>query len=265
MCASAGTCPRMTAEGRRTVTEATTDAGEHELIAAATVILLRDGDQGLEVLMLRRNSKLAFGGMWVFPGGRVDPHEIDVRDEVGSARRAAVREVAEETGLVVAPDALVTWSFWVPPPMASMVTPGPRRRFSTWFFVAPAPAGDVAVDMGEIHEHAWMRPTQAHERREEGVIELAPPTWVTLWQLAQHDTVADALATASEREPGRFHTRPIPGSPVILTWSGDIAYDGGDAHRPGPRHRLVLDPEGWHYQRDDSGNGPRVDDASTQA
>ena len=47
------------------------------LVAAATVLLLRDNtDAGLEVLMLRRNSKIAFGGMWVFPGGRVDADDV---------------------------------------------------------------------------------------------------------------------------------------------------------------------------------------------
>ena len=40
------------------------------LIAAATVVLVRDTAQGLETLMLRRNAKLNFaGGNWVFPGG----------------------------------------------------------------------------------------------------------------------------------------------------------------------------------------------------
>ena len=43
---------------------------------AATVVLLRDGAGGLETLLLRRNSRIAFGGMWVFPGGRVDVYEI---------------------------------------------------------------------------------------------------------------------------------------------------------------------------------------------
>ena len=79
-----------------------------ELIPAATVLLLRDGpDSGaLEVLMLRRNSKIAFGGAWVFPGGRVDDHEHVVGDPVASARRAAVREVDEETGLDIAANRL---------------------------------------------------------------------------------------------------------------------------------------------------------------
>jgi 8-oxo-dGTP pyrophosphatase MutT (NUDIX family) len=224
---------------------------EDELIAAATVVLARDGASGLEVLMLRRNSKLAFGGMWVFPGGRVDPHELDPADELASARRAAVREVTEETGLVVAEDALVTWSHWEPPVAAAMAAaPGPRRRFSTWFFAAEAPAGEVFVDMGEIHEHAWMSPAEAMERRQGGIIELVPPTWVTLWQMSHHDTVAAALEWARNAEPGEFHTRPISKDPMTLTWIGDCAYESGDASAVGPRHRLVMDPAGWRYERD---------------
>ena len=73
---------------------------EAEEIQAATVILLRDTPGGLETLMLRRDSKLAFvGGMWVFPGGRVDPEDaagLAPGDELGAARRAAVRESLEE-------------------------------------------------------------------------------------------------------------------------------------------------------------------------
>lgn len=226
------------------------DRGDGELIAAATVVLARDASDGLEVLMLRRNSKLAFGGMWVFPGGRVDPHEIDPDDELGSAQRAAVREVTEETGLVVDESTLVPWSYWVPPALASMTTPGPRRRFSTWFFLAPAPAGVVEVDMGEIHEHAWMRPVDAIEQRQAGAIELVPPTWVTLWQLSQYDSVASAIASAKASEPEEYRTLPIAQDPVTLAWAGDVAYDGGDPGAAGPRHRLVLDTAGWRYQRD---------------
>jgi 8-oxo-dGTP pyrophosphatase MutT (NUDIX family) len=226
------------------------ERGEDELIAAATVVLARDGDDGLEVLMLRRNSKLAFGGMWVFPGGRVDPHELDPEDEVASARRAAVREVNEETGLVVVEHDLVVWSHWEPPQAAAMTAPGPRRRFSTWFFAAEAPDGEVFVDMGEIHEHAWMSPAQAMERRQEGIIELVPPTWITLWQLSHHETVAGALESGRLAQPGEFHTRPIPGTPMTLAWAGDCSYETGDPAAEGPRHRLVMDPAGWRYECD---------------
>ena len=43
------------------------------LLPAATVVLVRQGDSGIQTLLLRRNSALRFaGGNWVFPGGRID-------------------------------------------------------------------------------------------------------------------------------------------------------------------------------------------------
>lgn len=225
---------------------------DHDLIPAATVVLLRDRADGLEALMLRRNSKIAFGGMWVFPGGRVDDHELDPDDHLGSARVAAVREVEEETGLVIHGDVLETWSYWIPPTHSSV---GPnrklQRRFSTWFFVTEAPAGEIVVDGGEIHEHQWLTPSDAIAKRQAGEIELVPPTWVTLYQLSQHDTVAAAIAWAAANEPDEFRTRPIRTDPMTLTWAGDVAHAGGvvDDDVDGARHRLVLDAGGWTYER----------------
>src|SRR2546428_12558411 len=112
-----------------------------EPVPAATVVLVRDAGEGLEALMLRRNSQLAFGGMWVFPGGRVDPVDVDPArpdDEMAAARRAAVREALEEAGVVVDPGGPVPVSHWTPPPQAP-------RRFSTWFFLAPPPPGVAAA------------------------------------------------------------------------------------------------------------------------
>src|SRR5215207_1711131 len=81
---------------------------------AASVIVLRGGAEALEVLLLRRNPAARFmGGAWVFPGGAVDAHE-----GAGDAahRAAAVREVAEEAGLVLPdPAALVEFSRWITP------------------------------------------------------------------------------------------------------------------------------------------------------
>ena len=97
---------------------------------AATVILVRDGRDGLETLLLHRNSKLAFhGGSWVFPGGRVDAGDYPPDapgDMEAAARRAAVREAKEEAGLDVAEKALVYFSHWTTPS-------GLPKRFSTWF------------------------------------------------------------------------------------------------------------------------------------
>jgi len=45
---------------------------------AATILLLRESDGRIEVLMTRRAAELAFmGGAWVFPGGRLDVSDFD--------------------------------------------------------------------------------------------------------------------------------------------------------------------------------------------
>ena len=87
-----------------------------ELVPAATVTLLRDAPGGLETLMLRKNSRVAFGGMWVFPGGRVDDEDGAPGDEMlERARCAAVREAEEESSVQLAAADLVWFSHWTPP------------------------------------------------------------------------------------------------------------------------------------------------------
>src|SRR5690349_19330503 len=64
---------------------------------AATVIVLRGGGDGLEVLLAQRNPEARFmGGAWVFPGGAVDAAD---GDDDRAHRAAAVREMAEEAGM----------------------------------------------------------------------------------------------------------------------------------------------------------------------
>lgn len=216
---------------------------------AATVVPLRDGPDGIEVLMLRRNATGSFAGHWVFPGGRIDAGDTDPNapgDELAAARRAAVREAREEAALDFDPEALVTYSYWCPPPET-------RRRFNTWFFLAPAPAAStITVDGAEIHEHAWLRPGDAIARRDKGEVELAPPTWVTLSELAAAGTMGDAITAAAEREPSRYSTHIArSGKLIVATWAGDAAYEDGDLDRPGGRHRLAMDPNGWRFERSD--------------
>jgi 8-oxo-dGTP pyrophosphatase MutT (NUDIX family) len=225
-------------------------------VAAATVILIRDTRDQLETLMLRKNSRIAFGGMWVFPGGRVDEGDHPERmasdahasgddAEVEAARRAAVRETEEEAGLEIPPGALVPFSHWTPPP----ITP---KRFLTWFFLAAAPPGNVVIDDGEIHEHEWMAPATALQRRDAGEIELAPPTWVTLHELSMWKRVDEALAVVRKRAAERFETRIAMGDtgPLAL-WHGDAGWDSSDASAPGSRHRLAMSDDGWRYERTD--------------
>jgi len=223
-----------------------------DAIPAATVVLLRpvDGgaEPGVECLMLRKNRGQSFGGMWVFPGGRVEPGderpEDRDRSECDDARRAAIRETAEETGLALGSAELVPFAHWTPPPEAP-------KRYSTWFFLACLPAGldDVVVDGGEIGDHVWTTPLDALDRHAAGEVELAPPTWVSLHMLAEAMSPDDALARA-RRTPIAFFSTRIVGAEdeLVALWEADAAYETGDLDAPGPRHRLFMSDGAWRYE-----------------
>jgi 8-oxo-dGTP pyrophosphatase MutT (NUDIX family) len=215
------------------------------LIHAATVILLREGAEGLETLMLRKNSKIAFAGMWVFPGGRIDDEDGGPSDDIEQrARNAAVREAAEEASLAIDPTGLVWFSHWTPPPVEI-------RRFSTWFFAARAPESEVVIDDGEITASQWIRPVDALAKQRAGEIELVPPTFVTLHYLSQHANVDDALSELAADPPRHYITQIAPSDEgLVVMWEGDAGYETRDASIAGPRHRLLMTKAGFSF--DDS-------------
>ena len=218
-------------------------AVENPAIPAATVVLLRDAPV-LEVLMLHKTSQIAFGGMWVFPGGRVDAADFpDDGDADIAACNAAVRETMEEAGIAARPQDFVWFAHWTPP--AS--TP---KRFATWFFAARADTHDVTIDGGEIQNHEWLSPAVAIQRHAKGEIDLAPPTWVTLNELARHETVDAVLARFRSAQPRYYETRigKRADGVRIAMWRGDAGYDIGDADADGARHRLVLAPGGFSFE-----------------
>lgn len=213
---------------------------------AATVICLRNASAGLEVLLVRRNARLVFhGGAWVFPGGRVDDQDAHGAEPFteDAARIAAVRETAEEASLAIAADALVPLSHWTTPA-------GMPRRFSTWFFLVDARRGTVSVDDGEIDEHWWARPDVAIAKRDAGEIELPPPTFVSLTWLERIASVEDALDIAHAQRVERFVPRPVlrPNG-VVSLYHGDCGYETSDPEIEGPRHRLWMLEDEWHYER----------------
>src|SRR5436853_4468606 len=95
---------------------------------AATVIVLRGGGDGLEVLLVKRNPQARFmGGAWVFPGGAVDRREG--RGEP-ALHAAAVRELREEAGIALrSADELIPFSRWITPAEV-------KTRFDTVFYLA---------------------------------------------------------------------------------------------------------------------------------
>ena len=218
-------------------------AGESPAIPAATVVLLRDAPE-VEVLMLHKASQIAFGGMWVFPGGRIDAEDYPATRDINlAARNAAVREAREEAGLVLQHEGFVWFAHWTPPPSS-------LKRFATWFFIARADDQLVAIDGGEIQNHQWIKPALALTQHAAGEIDLAPPTWVTLYQLAQYPSVATALDHLRALPPVHYVTRPAQradGVRVVL-WQGDAGYATSDPTVEGARHRLVMAPGGFRFE-----------------
>ncbi|HET7484903.1 MAG TPA: NUDIX hydrolase [Solirubrobacterales bacterium] len=163
---------------------------------AASVVLLRRGgkhrDRALEVLLLKRTEEAKFmPGVWVFPGGAVDPG--DGEDEAGY-RACAVRELAEEAGIELAPEEeLVLFSRWITPEVIS-------RRFDAWFFLALAPAHTPPKPDGvETTDAAWFEPAQALEAQAAGKLALAFPTVKQLESLLPFKTSDEALAAHRSR------------------------------------------------------------------
>jgi 8-oxo-dGTP pyrophosphatase MutT (NUDIX family) len=216
---------------------------------ASTVVLLRDGSQGLETLLLKRNKALMFaGGFWVFPGGSLDPADLQAADgDVEQAARvAAAREAYEEAGLRPNTDDMVQLSHWTTPEVEP-------RRFSTWIFAAPLESDEeVVIDGGEIHEARWIVVSQALVEHEAGELGMLPPTYVTLARLSEYATVAQMVA--SERQSPVPEVMPMLslGKKLsIAMFRGDAGYDSGDPTVEGARHRAELRDGHWIYQYSD--------------
>jgi len=215
---------------------------------AATTVCLRDGADGLEVLLIRRSGDLVFyGSAWAFPGGRVDAEDAPPGADLfaqPAGRNAAVREAREETSIALRAEALVPLSHWTTPP-------GRPRRFSTWFFTAGPVVDRVVVDEGEIEKHWWTRPGDALAAKDRQQIVLPPPTFVTLCWLQRFDRVDLALDAARTQTLERFVPRVVNlDEQVFSLYEGDAGYATCDPSASGPRHRLDMRPEGWRYERD---------------
>ncbi|HXP36882.1 MAG TPA: NUDIX hydrolase [Solirubrobacteraceae bacterium] len=160
---------------------------------AATVILLRGGEQRLEVLLVKRTPKARFmGGVWVFPGGAVDAHE---GEGDGAHRAAAIRELREEAAITLDdPSVLVKFSRWITPKQV-------KTRFDTHFFLAELPPGqEPTVDGHEVVELGWFTPQEALDAHREQRIMLVFPTIKHLEQLSGFASVDELLTHARGRD-----------------------------------------------------------------
>lgn len=206
---------------------------------AATVVLVRDGESGLEVFCVERSKQSRFlGGAIVFPGGKVDPGDADEAwaELVTPAPFerahgvAACRETLEEAAILVttgsiadaelvalrsalARDANAIRAFLASRAqkldlgalrvLSRWVTPvAEARRFDTRFFLARAPEGQTgAADMHETMASFWASPRTVLRRFTDGEVQLAPPTHYTLVRLASCASADEAMALPGSDEP----------------------------------------------------------------
>lgn len=245
------------------------DAVDGAPIDSATVMVLRDGAHGLEVLMVRRHGDAGvLGGVHVFPGGKLDAadgeaalpgldHEAgwyaQALGEPGLAPAvarglfaAALRETREECALALPAGSLWPWSRWITPRQPSVT----RKRFDTRFFVAAAPQGQEAVhDNFEATEVVWVPPAEGLRRYWAGEIDLAPPQIMSLVQLGRLRCVADALGAARARPPALIEPQPFDeNGERVICYPGDPAHPVCEPVWTGPtrlRYRnRRFEPEG---------------------
>jgi 8-oxo-dGTP pyrophosphatase MutT (NUDIX family) len=160
---------------------------------AASVILMRGDAATIEVLLVQRTPKARFmGGVWVFPGGALDPEEVDDPDP---HRLAAIRELEEEAAVTVKdPSTLVEFSRWITPAQVKI-------RFDTRFYLAPLPDGETPeVDGEECVDLGWFTPAGALEAHNAGTIMLVFPTIKHLEQIGHFSSASELLDYARDRE-----------------------------------------------------------------
>lgn len=206
---------------------------------AATAVLMRDAGDTIEILLLKRHRSSGFvPGAYVFPGGRVDADDakVDIADVSEPAHEywvAAVREIFEETGVLLAQDANAAWApdcatdptmeAWREQLMsgtaaladvlsdrqlvvateqvayfAHWITPlAEPRRYDTRFFLAALPAGrTVRADPREMTDALWLTVQDALNEFEAGRLPMVFPTVRTLQALSEYTSVEAAFNAA---------------------------------------------------------------------
>ena len=198
-------------------------------LPSSTVLLLADRAGRLEVLMVRRSRSAVFGGMFVFPGGVVDPIDLSplAEEALGGTLpgeagwlAAGLRETAEEVGIFLTDPpidpprtplrgaAIYRWvarrrarfdagrlrylSNWVTPRQAP-------HRFDARFYVATVEGDEpLMLAEAELTEAVWVAPHRALGRRRRGEWEMILPTEKTLEYLADFSTSRQAWESTEE-------------------------------------------------------------------
>lgn len=188
---------------------------------ASSVIVLRDGVDGVEILFVRRSPDLKFmGGAWVFPGGTLLAEDGDIESEL-AWQTAGARETWEEARIrLPEPETLVPFSRWITPELAPM-------RFDTRFYLAIAPDGaEPAPDRREVDRAEWWTPAKALHLFVTDEAELHFPTIKQVERIAEFETAAAVIEAHEGHEVEPILPRVAAsedGFEILLP--GDAGYD----------------------------------------
>jgi len=231
-------------------------------LPSSTVVMLRESAGAPELLMVRRRAGDAFGDSYAFPGGLVDDDESAAHnfcrgitaDEADATLQvagggldfysSAIRELFEETGILLARDAggewapdspdlqelriqvdkgILPWSEFLRDQGLHMAcdalhyfahweTPLVRsKRWSARFFLAELPSGQAAQhDGGELTDSCWLTAAEALSIGKDGRMKLPFPTIRNLKALSEFSSVEQLLDWAGKQaEQGVPKIRPV--------------------------------------------------------
>lgn len=216
-----------------------------ELTPAATLIPIRDGENGIEVLMLKRQKRSSFlPNVWVFPGGALD--DEDQQDNIwASAAAAAVRETQEEAGFDFQEESLIPFSRWIAPKEA-------KKRFDTYFFLAQTQQDKPTLQLDEVTDSQWITPRLALKQHHNHQLSIIPPTMVSLSWLSHFHSAEQTINFFKQKTAFTFAPKVcFQGSDTLMLYPGDCAFDSEDLSLNGERHRCLLKAQAWHYVWDD--------------
>jgi len=149
---------------------------KQEPIPAAAVAFVRDTNHGIEVYLSRRPTHFRYyPGAFVFPGGRLDPEDIDIR-------ATASREVQEEIGIEIDTKLLV--------PLRNIHTSphaGPVYHMLTFAYPA-ASEFKTKLNTEEVDEEMWITAREALRK-----LDLPYQIRAAVFTIAQFATVAELL------------------------------------------------------------------------
>jgi 8-oxo-dGTP pyrophosphatase MutT (NUDIX family) len=195
-----------------------------EIRQAASLIGVRDGSDGPEVLVIERTLDHRFlPGYVAFPGGAVDPADAPLAerwfgDAEEASRAAAVRELVEEVGLAMTGEAILGADrdrplariHHAPPPVARLpevarwIAPEqvPVRFDARYYAARMDGAADPVADGVEAAKAWWASPSELMRAWEAGELLFYWPTHFTMKALAGCRDAEEVLGLQlSTREP----------------------------------------------------------------